>query len=140
MYRILIIYFCFIGADAMIKLHELFNTNAMRVGPQCLEEIGATEDTLKKIANREIPTSREGMCLITCIHEKFGMQNSDGKTNRAGTLIFLEPLKEDLAYYSRTKDHFMECLDTVSNEDEKCVIGTKLMECLSIGGMKKGII
>nr|AZK90210.1 odorant binding protein 6 [Holotrichia oblita] len=139
MLPVVILYFCLIGADSATQLHELFNTNAMKMGFQCLEEVGATEDTLQKIANREIPTSREGMCLITCIHQKFGMQNSDGTTNRAGTLLFLEALKDD-PFYSQTKDHFMECLDTVSNDDEKCVIGAKFMECLSIGGMKKGIL
>ncbi|GJQ65498.1 putative odorant binding protein [Trypoxylus dichotomus] len=131
---------CVIGANAVTKLQAIFQEHALKRGSECLSEgIGATMDDLKAIVRHDIPTTRAGMCLITCIHEKFGVQEPDGKISKEGFMAFLEQIKDDPAYYDVTKEHFLHCIETVPQDDEKCTIGTNLMSCLVLGGRKKNI-
>nr|AIZ03622.1 odorant binding protein 2-like protein [Anomala corpulenta]AKC58528.1 odorant binding protein 7 [Anomala corpulenta] len=139
MYRLIILFLCVLGANATTKLLAIFQEHALKTGLDCLSEVDATMDDLKSIINHDMPTTRAKMCLITCIHEKFGIQDANGKMLKDQTIAFLDVLKDDPPYHNLAKDHFLHCLETVSETDEKCTIGANLMRCIVVGGNEKGI-
>ncbi|KAK9722633.1 PBP/GOBP family [Popillia japonica] len=105
----------------------------------CIIIGGKKKDDLKSIIDFDMPTTRAKMCLITCIHEKFGIQDANGKLMKDQTMAFLDILKDDPPYHKLARDHFVHCIETVSDDDEKCTIGANLMQCIVLGGTEKGV-
>ncbi|GJQ65496.1 putative odorant binding protein [Trypoxylus dichotomus] len=112
-YRLVVLLFCAFGANALTKLHAIFQEHALQKGSECLSEgIGATEDDLKAVIKWDIPTTRARMCLLACIHEKFGVQAPNGKISMEGCMAFLELINDDPAYYDATKEQFLHCIES----------------------------
>nr|AKI84379.1 OBP21 [Holotrichia parallela] len=139
MHRFVILLVCLIGADAGTKLHDLFVSETNRFLSQCLSESSADQAEFDKLISHKIPTTREGMCLITCFQQKLGVQNANGTMNKEGIFTFIESLKPDSSY-NQIKDVLIGCLTTGASVDDKCAAGSKYYECAINIGEKKGIL
>nr|AIZ03624.1 odorant binding protein 14-like protein [Anomala corpulenta]AKC58529.1 odorant binding protein 8 [Anomala corpulenta] len=140
--KLFILSLCLLNVVCVTKLQRMIKDAIAHLGTECLSETSdATMSDVQDLVDHVRPTTRKALCLITCIHTKAGMQDEHGKLKEEGGLNFVEPLKqEDMDYYEISKEHFINCINTVPDDAEACIVGGRFNDCIIIGGKTKGIL
>ncbi|KAJ3656264.1 hypothetical protein Zmor_015352 [Zophobas morio] len=106
---------------------------------ECAKEVSATPNDVAELFAKKIPTSREGKCIIFCMHKIYNAQNADGSLNMAGALENLEMIKDmDADLYTKVSTAFKKC-ESAPFDSDPCVYATNLAECIVKEGKALGL-
>ncbi|KAF2891371.1 hypothetical protein ILUMI_14802, partial [Ignelater luminosus] len=104
--------------------------NILKIGQECLKEIGASAADVTAIMQKKVPTTKEGKCLIFCVHQKIGFQQSSGKTNLPGIEGWINEMKSlDKGLGDKMQQIADNCISSVDDSGDGCEVASVSFGC-----------
>ncbi|XP_017783246.1 PREDICTED: uncharacterized protein LOC108567345 [Nicrophorus vespilloides] len=131
-YFIVFVAACVVAVNAAFD--EEFKAKVIKkveeVGTACAAQENANGDDIAELMAKKAPTRKEGKCLVACFHEKFGVQDKDGKLSLDGAIASIEPFKAaNEEIYGKMKQVIEKCIAEVGDAGDRCETAIKFAGC-----------
>nr|XP_022909577.1 general odorant-binding protein 19d [Onthophagus taurus] len=121
---ILNVFYCTSSVFDEAKLRQ----KAIKMIFDCKSQSKATEEDIKMIRNKKLPTTREGLCLIECLLDGLNVMEN-GKLNKQGAInVFTSTIKGDSNKIKIITRIVNTCEKKVGND--RCYNAGKIVNCL----------
>ncbi|GJQ69676.1 putative odorant binding protein [Trypoxylus dichotomus] len=97
---------------------------------QCKDKVGASPQDLQAVKNKQLPTSKEGFCMIECVFTN-GNVMKNGKLNVEGTLQTLNPALSKNPAMKKKVTHVLRTCEKEVGEgsSDKCETAKLIAQC-----------
>lgn len=106
---------------------------------ECKTKVGASDEDIQKLANKQIPTSKEGLCMLECGFNGAGIMKN-GKFDVENTLKALNPaLSKNEAMKKKVTQSLHACEKEIGNGGaDRCQTAKLLAQCFQKEAKKSG--
>nr|QOV03022.1 odorant binding protein 6 [Apocheima cinerarius] len=117
-------------AEQKAKIHEHFEI----VGMKCMKDNTISEDDIKDLRAKKVPSGPEAPCFLACMMKDIGVMDKDGLMQKETALELAKKVFEDAEELKMIEDYLHSCshLNTVAVSDgekgcERAIIAFKCM-------------
>ncbi|XP_060804318.1 uncharacterized protein LOC106135657 [Amyelois transitella] len=112
----------------------LIHNHFEQLGMECIKDYTITEDDIKSLRDKQVPTGPNAPCFLACVMKKAGIMDDKGMIQKENTLELAKKVFNDDEEIKLIGDYLHSCAsvntDAVSDGDKGCERALKGFKCM----------
>ncbi|XP_026330999.1 general odorant-binding protein 28a-like [Hyposmocoma kahamanoa] len=124
--------------DQKAKIHEHF----MTIGAECMKDNPITEDDMKNLQSKQVPTGENVPCFLACVMKNVGVMDDQGMLQKETALELAKKVFDDPEELKNIEDYLHSCApinkESVSDGAKGCERAVLGLKCMMANAAKFG--
>ncbi|XP_037041400.1 general odorant-binding protein 69a-like [Bradysia coprophila] len=109
-----------------------------QVAGGCINETGASDEDVARMANKKLPATPEGKCFTFCVLHLFNCLTEDGNFQQEDFMNLMRMGIDNDTVLAACDEVSKKCVGTKSSDDNNCETAALLVKCLDDGAKEAG--